>query len=426
MAADYEVRLLSKAIRDRNILPLIEAGVEPSWFNNPEVRDAYRWVIRHWTTYREVPTATSVKFENPQFPLLKVEDSLDYLVDKFLEFRRAVKIEDAVQEAIEAVQGRDFDAALQIMEERVGDIYKESSTGITDLHLHKDPSSRYDAYLMMENTADGLLGLGTGFEQIDQATAGLQPGQLITVIAPPKTGKSMILLQTAINIHQANHDVMFQSFEMSNSEQQTRHDAMRSGVSHNRMRRRTLTAQEKQDYEKTMLDMEKNPNAFTMTDAIQGMTVTALAAKIDQIKPEVVFIDGVYLMQDEQSGESNTPQALTNITRSLKRLAQRIDIPIVISTQTLLWKMKGGKVTADAIGYSSSFFQDSDVILGLEPIDNDPELRTLKIVASRNCGPDEATLTWRWDTGCFHDMDEDDTCDRCIRARRWAPSAPGM
>lgn len=426
MAADYELRLLSRAIRDRNILPLIEAGIKPAWFMNPEVREGYRWVLNHWTKYREVPTATSMKFENPQIPLLRVEDSLDYLLDKFLEFRKAVKIEDAVQDAIEAVQNRDFDAALQIMEERVGDIYKESSTGITDLHLHKDPSSRYDAYLLMENTHNGLLGLGTGFEKIDEATAGLQAGQLITVIAPPKTGKSMILLQTAINIHKSQHDVMFQSFEMSNAEQQTRHDAMRAGVSHNRMRRRTLTQSEKNDYETAMREMEQLPNAFTMTDAIQGMTVTAMAAKIDQIKPEVVFIDGVYLMQDEQTGESNTPQALTNITRSLKRLAQKTNIPIVISTQTLLWKMKGGKVTADAIGYSSSFFQDSDVILGLEPIDNEPELRTLKIVASRNCGPDEATLVWRWETGCFHDLAEEKTCSRCQLASRWQPGAPGV
>jgi hypothetical protein len=82
------------------------------------------------------------------------------------------------------------------------------------------------------------------------------------------------------------------------------------------------------------------------------------------MKPDIVFVDGVYLMMDELTGEMNTPQAITNITRAMKRLAQRIDLPIIITTQTLLWKMRAGKVTADSIGYSSSFFQDSDVILG--------------------------------------------------------------
>jgi len=419
MAADYEVRLFSKVIRDRNVTPLTKAGVEANWFMNPDVREGYRWVIKHHDLYGEVPTAASVAFEHPQIPLLKVEDSLEYLLDKFLEFRRAVQIEDTVQHAVEAVQGRDFNTALQVMEERVYAIYQEAATKTSDMHLHKNPMSRYEAYLAMENTGNALLGLPTGFEKIDEATAGLQGGQLITVIAPPKTGKSMVLLQTAINIHQLHHDVLFQSFEMSNSEQQTRHDAMRSGVSHDRLRRRTLLASEKSDYAAAMHEMAQIPSVFTMTDAVQGITVTGLAAKLEQIRPEVAFIDGVYLMRDDQSGESNTPQALTNITRGLKRLAQRMNIPIVISTQTLLWKMKGSKVSADSIGYSSSFYQDSDVILGLEQIEGQPDNRLLKIVASRNCGPDEVDLIWRWETGCFHDVTVEQSCQRCAAARRW-------
>jgi hypothetical protein len=77
--------------------------------------------------------------------------------------------------------------------------------------------------------------------------------------------------------------------------------------------------------------------------------------------------------------------------------------------------MKGGKVTADSIGYSSSFFQDSDVILGLEPVPDYDDLRTLKIVASRNCGPSETSLTWKWETGCFHEESKNSTCAVCKR-----------
>ena len=141
----------------------------------------------------------------------------------------------------------------------------------------------------------------------------------------------------------------------------------------------------------------------------------ALMAKAEQLNPDILFVDGVYLMIDQVTGESNTPQALTNITRGLKRVAQKLNIPIVISTQTLLWKMKGGKVSADSIGYSSSFFQDSDVILGLEPVEEDDEIRLLKVVQARNCPPSETSITWRWDTGCFHDESKQDDCKFCAR-----------
>ena len=427
MAADNELRLISKAVRDRNITTLLEQGVQADWFVNPDVKQVWKWMVDHWGKYGEVATATTVKDEFPNFPLLKVDDSLDYLLDRFVAYRRYVKVEDTIQGAAEVLSlTNDHEAALQLIEGRISEIHREGVPGVSDMHLDRDPMSRYREYEVMEQSAGHLLGLGTGFSRIDEATAGLQSGQLVTVIAPPKTGKSQVLLQTAINIHEAGHAVLFQSFEMSNTEQQTRHDAMRAKVSHNRMRRRSLTVPEKRSYVRMLEHMDQMTQPFTLTDALQGITVSALAAKIDQVKPEVAFIDGVYLMQDEQTGESNTPQALTNITRALKRLAQRMDIPIVISTQTLLWKMKGGKVSADSIGYSSSFFQDSDVILGLEEIPEEDEFRTLRVVASRNCGPEQTTLVWRWDTGCFHEEETAQACPGCITASRFSPSVPNV
>ena len=210
-------------------------------------------------------------------------------------------------------------------------------------------------------------------------------------------------MQIAVNVHEDGHVPMFQSFEMSNIEQQHRHDAMRAHVAHSRLVRGTLNLDEERRYKETLERMETMPK-FYLTDSTSAMTVAGLAAKIEKIKPDIVFVDGVYLMVDEASGESNTPQALTSITRNLKRLAQKANIPIVVSTQVLLWKMKKRQVSADAIGYSSSFFQDSDVILGLQKQDEeDDSSRELRIVASRNSGPATSDLLWDWEEGKFEE-----------------------
>jgi urease gamma subunit len=205
---------------------------------------------------------------------------------------------------------------------------------------------------------------------------------------------------------------MFQSFEMNNHEQTQRYMSMSAHISNARLRRGKLQAAE-EDRLLARIDDLKHEEAFHLVDAVNGLTVSALMAKAEQLNPEIIFVDGVYLMLDEVTGEANTPQALTNITRALKRMAQRLDKPVVISTQTLLWKMKGGKVSADSIGYSSSFFQDSDVILGLEPVEEDDEIRLLKVVQARNCPPTETSITWKWDTGCFHDESKQLSCKFC-------------
>lgn len=130
-----------------------------------------------------------------------------------------------------------------------------------------------------------------------------------------------------------------------------------------------------------------------------------LASKIDDLgRPDLIVIDGVYLMVDELTGESSTPQSLTNITRSLKRLAQNIQRPIFITTQALQWKMKKTRLNSQSAGYSSSFVQDSDVVLGLEKVDEEiDDARILRVLMSRNCGPVETFLMWNFEEGRFEE-----------------------
>lgn len=410
MAHDNEYRLVSKVIADRVIIPVIERGIQDSWIVDDELRRVWKFVREHYASYREVPTVVAVTDNFPNFKCLKVEDTLEYLLDKMVEFRRRTLTRNGLELVIEKIEKNDHESALNEMSKTITVVNTQGVIGTTHVDLTKDPDIRFHEYESLQNHE--LLGVPTGFEKIDEATAGLQGGQLITVIAPPKTGKSQIALKMAINVHQAGKIPMFQSFEMSNREQSQRHDAIRAHISSARLRRGKLNATEEQRYS-DLLETMKDEHPFHLVDAVNGLTIDSLVAKGEQLNPDIMFVDGVYLMLDQVTGESNTPQALTNITRGLKRVAQKLDIPIVITTQTLLWKMRGGKVTADSIGYSSSFFQDSDVILGLEPIEDDEELRLLKIVQSRNCPPSETTITWKWDTGCFHDEIEDENCTYC-------------
>ena len=412
MAADNEVRLISRAIRDRDIASLLRRGVRESWFAQEENRAVWRFLCAHLEKYDEVPTAVTVKDNYPNYRLLQVEDSLDYLTDQLVSYRRRQEAIRVIQDASEVIaSGGDSEAAIRILSSGVGGLVEEGVSDGGDVDLTEDPMQRFEEYLDIKNRPAGLLGLPTGFPTIDKATSGLQPGQLVVLIAPPKTGKSTLMMQIAISSHEHGNHVLMQSFEMSNLEQQHRYDSMRANISHTRLTRGGLTPEESNKFKRMLKTTGAMQNPFVLTDSVTGLTISALAAKVNAAKPDALFVDGVYLMIDEQSGEQNTPQALTNITRSLKRLAQKASIPIIISTQVLLWKMKGKAVSAEAIGYSSSFYQDADVILALQRTDvEDDPLRILKIVASRNCGYAEADLIWDWETGTFEEdtYDEDD------------------
>lgn len=404
-----ELRLLSKVLESRDLAPLFEKGVKDTWFVDPEVKRVWVFVREHFSKYAECPSLDVVSQNFPTWKQHTSPDNIDYLIDSIVSTRRAASVLK-MMEAGASVFGatKDHEEALRIFQAGIISLEEDGLSKTSDVNLIDEPQKRWDEYTFRKNNP-GLLGTPVGFPSVDQVTGGLQPGQLIVIVAPPKTGKSTVALQFAQNVHLQDKSVMFQSFEMSNHEQQTRYDAMRARVSHTRLINGLLDPEEESRYQAKLRAMENMRKPFWLVDSANGATVSGISSKLSVLHPEIVFIDGVYLMIDEQSGEANTPQAITNITRSLKRMAQKYKVPVVITTQVLSWKMRKGQVTADSIGYSSSFHQDADVIFGLQREDeNVDDTRILKVLESRNSGRMEIALIWDWSTGTFREIDSND------------------
>lgn len=404
-----EAKLLSAVIQVRDLSPLFERGVNDGWFNDDDDKRIWVFLRTHFAKYAECPSIEVVQSNFPTYNVLALTDSVDYLLDDLVDRRRKVSITTTLRQAVDQIQNnQDHEAALVTMQGGLVKLEEEGLSKTTDVNLIQTTDSRWEDYIFRKNNP-GLLGVATGFPTIDAVTNGLQKGQLIVVVATPKTGKSTLALQIANNVHKQSLSPMFQSFEMTNREQQNRYDSMRAQISHARLLTGSLTADEETRFKDSLNSMAEDESNFWLVDAAHGITVSAIQSKIQTLQPDVVFIDGVYLMMDEQTGESNTPQSLTNITRSLKRLAQRTNKPIIITTQALNWKTRKGKVSTDSIGYSSSFLQDADVVFGLEREDEAvDDTRLLKVMAARNSGNVEASLMWDWSSGLFREMTSDD------------------
>lgn len=404
-----EAKLLGSVIRVRDLSPLFERNVSDAWFPDEEDKRVWTFLRSHFAKYAECPSLEVVQANFPAYQVQEITDSVDYLLDDLLSKRRKNSITSTLRTAVEEIQNnQNHESALMVMQSGIVRLEEEGLNQTSDVNLIQTTESRWEDYIFRKNNP-GLLGVATGFPTIDAVTNGLQKGQLIVVVATPKTGKSTLALQIANNIHKQGLSPMFQSFEMTNREQQDRYDSMRAQVSHNRLITGSLNADEEKRYKESLETMAEDKSDFWLVDSAHGITVSAIQSKVQTLQPDVIFIDGVYLMMDEQTGESNTPQALTGITRSLKRLAQRMNKPVVITTQALNWKTKKGKVSTDSIGYSSSFLQDADVVFGLEKEDESvDDTRILKVMAARNSGNVEASLMWDWASGMFREMSSDD------------------
>jgi replicative DNA helicase len=207
--------------------------------------------------------------------------------------------------------------------------------------------------------------------------------------------------------------ILFVTFEMGVRELEMRQESLMAKINFRRLQQGALTALEEKKYS-DWLDMAQTDYTwpYHFMDVSSGATVSSVEAQAVRYDPAVIFVDGIYMMRDEVTGDVNTWEAITNITRSLKRLATRLDKPIVINSQALHSKSKGKRISSESAGYSSSFGQDSDVLLGLERIqpgkgEDDSAYayqRILRILDSRNTGTAEVELTFDYDAGLIEEV----------------------
>lgn len=418
--ADTENLLIAKVIDTGDFVALVEHKITEDFFLDTQHLNVFEWMRVHWGRYATCPTRQALSREFPNYPLPETPEPLDYYLD---EIRRQYGYEvysQALQHSAEELEATGHPAGVtKVFSSALADVQR-STSALRD-HDLTDPkrfSQRYEFYEELTKNPGELRGLPTGFASLDSATMGYQTTQLIVIAGPAKAGKSSVLLCSADAVCQAGHDVLLVSFEMTYEEQEARWLGMRGQINYRRLLKGKMTDNDRArlDVVSAVLNDDPDRAKFILSEDITSTTtVSGIIAKIQQYKPDAVFIDGVYLMDDENGENKGSPQAITNITRSLKRVGQTFKIPVICTTQTLYSKMKGGtKVTASSVGYSSSFSQDADTLIGLEVEEIDGiTTHRLKVLLSRSGPMSDVELDFDWSKSIiteigFHSGHDDD------------------
>lgn len=401
-----ELYLISKVIQEKDINVPVRAGLKPDHLTG-EWSDIWQWVIEYNRTHGTTPSERVFMQQYGGITLYDAKDEpFSQLLDEIFDGYKKRCLFDTLTPGIAALNDNDVSKALEILSSGIQKASVESSR-LRDVDIIQNWENRLARYEEMRATPNALRGIPTGFYGLDRITNGLRPQQFIVFAGEPKRGKSLFALIIANSAHIYGKRPLFVSFEMSIEEQEARYDALISKVPYGRILAGDLTVS---DMKKITLALSrrKHMQPFVFSEDTASLTtVTALGGKIQEYQPDLLVVDGVYLMDDEEGEPKGSPQALTNITRALKRLAQRFDIPVVATTQVLSWKLNNKKtraVTADAIGYTSSFAQDADLILGVERNPDIDNQAIIRVVLARSSPTGEVHIKWDWTTMEFEEI----------------------
>ena len=202
-------------------------------------------------------------------------------------------------------------------------------------------------------------GIKTGYSFIDFATGGLKAGELLLFAGITSSGKSLLLMNTAIqmwlgdnNINRLDNfskgcNVLLFSLEMNYEDYMQRALARIAMVPQKSIRDAILTTEEKEQVSKAFKFIKAYPYSFKVIDLPRKATAETIEMIINEqtelgVKPDVVVIDYMNLMHADVGGEQSDWLIQSAISEHCHELA-RVKEVMLLSAVQLNPKGEGGK-----------------------------------------------------------------------------------
>lgn len=245
-------------------------------------------------------------------------------------------------------------------------------------------------------------GTRTGYSYLDNVTDGLRSGELILIGGESGAGKSMLLMNMAIQIWLQNNNidmtenygpgnsVLYFSLEMPFKPCLNRVLSRLSGNPSKKIRNATLNVEEATKLKKALKFINNYPNQFEIVDIPRGATMESMELIFEEAKayydPKVVVIDYLGLM-DYDGADMEDWLKLGKIAEKIHEFA-RVHGLIVLSAIQLN-RGKGGKDAEEKIGLhrigrSALIMQNANIGIQIETRPNEKSYPDMKYHLIKN------------------------------------------
>jgi len=266
-----------------------------------------------------------------------------------------------------AAEGRSSHELLEVAEQKVFRIAEAGARGRKGfVPIRSAVKEAFNILHERYENPGAVSGLPTGFIDLDEMTAGLQPADLIIVAARPSMGK------TALSVNMAEYAalkskkaVAIFSMEMSASQLAFRLISSLGRINQQHLRTGDL---EEEEWPRVTSAVQLLTEAKIFIDDTPALSPGELRARARRLKREhdlgLIVIDYLQLMQVPGTKENRATE-ISEISRSLKALAKELNVPVIALSQlnrSLEQRTDKRPVMAD-LRESGAIEQDADVIM---------------------------------------------------------------
>lgn len=257
---------------------------------------------------------------------IEVEDSIGVYVHEIKQRALWKKLRDKQETAGALIDARKPEDALKIYHEAIVESHKEGLSGSMVQSLWALGDEVIDYYDKVKNGERGVL---TPWGTINDTTLGFWPGDFIVFVARMGVGKTFTMLMMARHAWMEGNRVLFVGTEMARLKLAIRLYSIHLRMSYKELRRGQLGEFQEEEFKKGVRELLGEEGLYVVGDDFNAEIVDVEAA-IDEVKPGIVFVDGLYLVKNK--GHDRHTQ-VSNTADDLKRLARSKGLPIVGSHQ---------------------------------------------------------------------------------------------
>jgi replicative DNA helicase len=417
---DYnpERGFISKLLETKDMTLVKDQQIKPSFFSGDH-RSVFAYIQEQFEKTGEVltPRVVNLKFPYYRFETHSVngeekvgnDEGLIYWCDEMRSMAKYNILRAACEGMSDNLSKRSIEEAYEQAQKAIWNINNEIIVS-TSVDITQNTKARKELYLSRKQNK-GIVGIPTGFGKLDFLIKGFVKGTLTTMISRTGLGKSWLMCLVGVNAMLNNYKVIQFKTEMPTELMQDRYESLLYSkiygeLNYNQMKMGSLPPETEQSY---LNFLDKDMPALESLLIETAIDIGTVEAKIQSEKPDLVLIDSVYLMNDVQKADNQDWLRVAHITRGLKKIAERYNVPIFINSQADKSSSVKTGPEIDNISYSQSIGMDSDTVLALYQ-DNDMFREHeigLKVLKNREGMTGKIILHWDFRTMNFSEIDSE-------------------
>ena len=413
---EAEQSVLGAILLDSSYMNIvIDILPNPDFFYVPENKEIYKSILEMFSSGEKIDYITVFNklsiniiqkedLKNYMFDLVQIVPSISNIesyakiIQEKCELRKLIFL---AKEIMQSVSNEKSENLLDFVEQKILDI-RSSKSNKSLVNIKDVLNETFDRLDKLNSKSQtDILGIPTGFGDLDLTLTGLNKSDLILLAARPGMGKTSFALNIAKNVSSKFKTAIF-SLEMSKEQLASRLLSMEGKIPGNKLRRGHLDPDE-------WVRLSESANEFSSCnlyiDDTAGITVSEMKAKVRRSgSVDLVIIDYLQLISCNRK-ISNRVQEISDITRQLKIMAKELNIPVICLSQLsrASEQRQDHRPLLSDLRDSGSIEQDADIVIMLyrpgyyaNPMDDKVDHSECECIIAKNRHGETKTISLHW------------------------------